>query len=566
MFYMKFPAYLFLFSGIYLFTPTVNAQETSQAVPSSILDSTSVSADSYVLNSIADSIVNYGKLFLNTPYRYGSKGTDSFDCSGFTSYVYHNFGFNLHHSSSDQALQFDSIHRNHLKKGDLVFFSGRRRSKSVGHVGIVVAANENGEFDFIHAAVRSGVVISNSQEDYYKQRFVSAGRVLSDAQLIASTISTKIANPTEFLSPISKPEIVKQVKKILPAEYHTVKSGETLSGIASKYGLTVSELKRANRLEGSKITLKQKLKVKDQETILVVETQKEAIKNSERVSAASTTDLKSTKESAIAELPNATSETHTVARGETLTGISRKYNLTVDEIKNINQLQSGNINIGQELKVTKSVVPTKTASVKKGQSELVTTKPTNKNTISNTYTVKSGDNLIAIAQANNTTLTEILKINKLQSTSIQAGQVLLVESPEPTKVIVKEPVAKRQTIGLTEKADAQTYKVKAGDNLSSIATQAHTSTDKLRALNQLTSTKIKIGDVLLIPLTSNELVKNDMPDTHSTKITHTVKSGESYYSIARKYNCSMTDVKNWNNKTTDQVNIGDNLKIYQPVN
>lgn len=563
---MMFPKYLLIFSGIYLFTSNVSAQETSQAIPSSVLDSTAVSADSYVLNSVADSIVNYGKLFLNTPYRYGSKGADSFDCSGFTSYVYRNFGYDLHHSSSDQAEQFDTINRTHLIKGDLVFFSGRRRSKSIGHVGIVVAANKNGEFDFIHAAVRSGVVISNSQEDYYKQRFVSAGRVLNDSQLIASNVSTKIANPAEFLSPISKPEIVKQVKKIIPAEYHTVKSGETLSGIASKYGITVNELKRNNRLEGSKIALKQRLKVKGEETVLLVETQKDKNKNVEKVGIASRSDLKSSTETAMSETNNSDFETHTVAKGETLTGISRKYNMTVAEIKNINQLQSGKITIGQELKLTKSDASVLTTSIKVEHTELATSKPTNKITTTKTYIVKSGDNLIAIAQANNTNLNEILKINKLQSTSIHAGQVLLVVAPVSAKVVLTETVAKRQTIGLTEKMDAKTYKVKSGDNLSSIANQAHISIDELKELNQLTTAKIKVGDILVVPMATDALGKNEKSDNGSLEITHKVKSGESYYSIARKYNCSMSNLKYWNNKTTDQVNIGDNLKIHQPTN
>ena len=135
--------------------------------------------------STADSVINYGKLFLDTPYRYGSSGTSSFDCSGFTSYVYRNFGYNLERSSADQATQFDTINPENLKTGDLVFFSGRRKSQRVGHVGIVVAKKDSGSFDFIHASVQKGVTISNSEEDYYKKRFIKANRVIFDNRMLA---------------------------------------------------------------------------------------------------------------------------------------------------------------------------------------------------------------------------------------------------------------------------------------------------------------------------------------------------------------------------------------------
>lgn len=92
--------------------------------------------------NLSDSLINYGKLFLNTPYRYGAGGTAHFDCSGFTSHVFRNFGYNLQRSSADQANQFPEIAKSQLQPGDLVFFNGRRRNGRVGHVGIVVSAKK----------------------------------------------------------------------------------------------------------------------------------------------------------------------------------------------------------------------------------------------------------------------------------------------------------------------------------------------------------------------------------------------------------------------------------------
>ena len=136
--------------------------------------------------SLTDSIVNYGKIFLHSPYRSGGKGSSgSFDCSGFTSFVYGNFGYKLGASSSDQAEQFDAIDRSSLKKGDLVFFSGRLAGKRVGHVGIVVNTNPDGNFNFIHASTQHGVIISSSDEPYYLRRYIKAGRVVFNNQHIA---------------------------------------------------------------------------------------------------------------------------------------------------------------------------------------------------------------------------------------------------------------------------------------------------------------------------------------------------------------------------------------------
>ena len=222
-----------------------------------------------------DSIINFGKLFLNTPYRYGSPGTSSFDCSGFTSYVYRNFGYNLKRSSAEQAEQFEPVQPEELKTGDLVYFSGRSRSKRVGHVGIVVSKNDNGTFDFIHAAVRKGVTISNSDEAYYSKRFVKANRVVGfdPFSVVRSAATDNISSNLneEPIAPIVNNSNVQRIKKRIPAEYHRVKRGETLSSIAQKYGMSIAELKEKNRIKGSKLSLKQQLKVKDEENLMVIE-------------------------------------------------------------------------------------------------------------------------------------------------------------------------------------------------------------------------------------------------------------------------------------------------------
>lgn len=114
-------------------------------------------------------------------YRRGGKTPAGFDCSGFTSYVYRQFGFKLNASSSAQYYDGVQVEKGDLRPGDLVFFTSPRSKGGVGHVGIVVEAdNEENTFRFIHSAVSGGIQIDNSTAPYYKKRYVGARRIITE--------------------------------------------------------------------------------------------------------------------------------------------------------------------------------------------------------------------------------------------------------------------------------------------------------------------------------------------------------------------------------------------------
>ncbi|HET7733405.1 MAG TPA: C40 family peptidase [Paludibacter sp.] len=238
---MPFQKHYFILLTFIFSTFLLQAGQLSNEASVSANDSISNSPRTDYLSSnpvsITDSVINYGKQFLNRPYRYGSAGADTFDCSGFTSYVYRNFGYNLEHSSAEQAQQFDTVKRNRLKTGDLVFFAGSRKSKRVGHVGIVTTAGDDGKFSFIHASCDKGVTISSSEEPYYSRRFIKANRVIGGTTQLLAVASSVSDNAnadfqTDNNSPVTYPS--KKIKKTIPAKFHKVKSGETLSEIAEK--------------------------------------------------------------------------------------------------------------------------------------------------------------------------------------------------------------------------------------------------------------------------------------------------------------------------------------------
>jgi cell wall-associated NlpC family hydrolase len=130
--------------------------------------------------SIMQNVIEYSKKFLGLPYQRGSKGPAKFDCSGFTSYVFGNFGYQLGASCTSQIKQGQPIKLGEMRIGDLIFFKGRNARQSyAGHVGIVVSNDETGKICFIHACRRGVTIDELNKSAYYKDRYITGLRILS---------------------------------------------------------------------------------------------------------------------------------------------------------------------------------------------------------------------------------------------------------------------------------------------------------------------------------------------------------------------------------------------------
>jgi len=130
-----------------------------------------------------DSLLKFSFNYLGTPYRYGGKTANGFDCSGFVSYVFGHFGVQLPHSSREQQnfgfeLPIDSV-----QKGDLLFFKGRNlQSNQTGHVSIVVDVSPERGIEIIHST-KAGLRLDwLSQATYFKRRFIGARRIINQPQ------------------------------------------------------------------------------------------------------------------------------------------------------------------------------------------------------------------------------------------------------------------------------------------------------------------------------------------------------------------------------------------------
>lgn len=213
--------------------------------------------------------------------------------------------------------------------------------------------------------------------------------------------------------------------------------------------------------------------------------------------------------------------TYTVKSGDSLWSIAKKLNTSVEELKAANNLSSNLLQIGQVLKI-----PATTEVPTPGEYTV--------------YTVKAGDSLYNIANRYNTTVKAITDYNNLSSTNLSIGQKLLI----PTT-----------TTG-TEEGNYDTYTVKSGDSLYRLASQYNTSVDNLMRINNLSSNLLSIGQKLLVPKTGTNT--NNVPNVG---ISYTVKPGDSLYKIANQYNTSVDAIKDFNNLTSNTLQIGQVIKI-----
>lgn len=199
-----------------------------------------------------------------------------------------------------------------------------------------------------------------------------------------------------------------------------------------------------------------------------------------------------------------------VKKGDTLYSIAQRYNTTVDELKKQNQLSTNQLTIGQSL-----VLPS-TSFV--------------------TYTVQKGDTLYKIASQYNTTVDILKKLNNLSSNILSIGQKIKLPSTE----IINIP------------ASLETYTVKSGDTLYSIAKKFDTTVDKIKSQNSLSADALTVGQVLKIP----SVISVTKP---SKTNVYTVEPGDTLYSLAREFNTTVNNLKSLNNLITNNLVIGQTI-------
>ena len=205
---------------------------------------------------------------------------------------------------------------------------------------------------------------------------------------------------------------------------------------------------------------------------------------------------------------NEVKDYYIVEKGDTLYSISRRFNIPVNELIRINNLNSNILTIGQKLYLTE-----------------------NNNELENIYIVQKGDTLYSISRKFNISVDEIKRMNNLTNNNLLEGQELIIIENNITN------------------DDYDIYEVVKGDSLWAISKKYDIRVNDLVDINNLNNLNISIEQKLLVP-------KKDIEED-----IYIVEKGDTLWSVAKKNNLTVSELKELNNLNSNLLSIGQTLKI-----
>jgi membrane-bound lytic murein transglycosylase D len=311
---------------------------------------------------------------------------------------------------------------------------------------------------------------------------------------------------------------------------YTVKKGESLLGIADLFNSRVSDIRNWNDIPYTQtISVGQKL------TIYVPNDKKNfyASLDNQTPVEKSITKTSSTKTSASYVY-------HRIRRGENLYSIARRYSVNVADLRDWNNVSGNKIYAGQRLKIYTD------------RTAIADNTSTSPRTNLYRYRVRRGDTISELAERFGVSTSQVRTWNGLRTNRIYFGQTLKIYSHETASSLGDNTTK--------SSANVNYYKIKPGDTIGGIAELYRVSSSSIRKWNSLRSNKIIAGSTLKI---YSDADVNDVPETphRSANGLHTVKNGESLYSIARMYSTSVESLKRLNKLSSTKIVIGQKLRV-----
>lgn len=313
---------------------------------------------------------------------------------------------------------------------------------------------------------------------------------------------------------------------------HKVTKGESIYVIAKKYKVSESDIYEANpTIKGKVLQLN---------TVLSIPPRKD-------------------------ENGNIIIKTHTVASGETLNGIANKYNLSPSILSQLNpNIDAKRLKIGHVLNLTE--IP--------ASKDLENFENTPKN--AKTHTVSSGESLSIIANKYNLSIAELGRLNPdVDPRKLQIGTVLKLKSLEEIST-----ENNNDNVAVEKIITPKNHIVTSGETLKIIANKYNTSLTTIQKLNPtVDSRRMKIGMVISLPADTSLVVKNTIADKISTNSTpqfqktkvlsevktHRIKSGETFKTIAKKYDINVKELTKLNPKIDPRrMKVGSIVRLNKP--
>lgn len=327
------------------------------------------------------------------------------------------------------------------------------------------------------------------------------------------------------------------------AETYTVQPGDTLWGIADRFGINVSVLLALNgAIESSdEIRAGQELLLPD---------------NAQASAAAASDDAQPTGAQAGTQ-SGATPRSYAVQSGDTLWSIANRFGIDQDELLALNPgLDPQRLHVGAEV-VLSGTPPAGATTAPQQQAAAVTAGATQRpvSTVGMSYTVAAGDNATRIAERFGVTLEALQEANRDSLAVVRIGQVLRIPVPDALLPALDADDDGAQTL--------DEYVVAGGDNATRIAEWHGIDLDELRRLNpDVNLDRIYVGQVLVVPWIA-ALVRppGTVPAVPARERTHTVAAGDSLTAVAQQYGLTLDELRALNPSATDTIHRGEILRL-----
>lgn len=316
---------------------------------------------------------------------------------------------------------------------------------------------------------------------------------------------------------------------------YKVKNDDSLLGIADLFNSRVSDIRNWNNIPYTTT-----VKVGQTLTVYVPENMKDYYASLDKTRE---TELNS-KVPVVNNNKNASVVYHRVRRGENLGMIAAKYGVSINQIRDWNNISNNKIYSGTKLKIYGNGSPEYIASTERRNN--------NSNTNLYKYKVKRGDTIGEIAEQFGVSVQLIKKWNKLSTNHIVAGRTLKIYSSSGSTSYGDKTVKTSSNINY--------YKIKSGDTIGMIAAKYGVSIADIQKWNKLSGNKIIVGQTLKI---YSDADVNDIPtvnkNSKTSKNIYTVKSGDTLYSIATENKTTVAKIKSLNNLRTNNIQPGQKI-------